>query len=82
MISQSFFPSIASETAMQSLGHLSRSEKLRMMEALWCDLSRDESALPSPAWHGDALRDAEVAHTQGEAGFIDWGEAKKRLLSD
>lgn len=63
-----------------TIEHLSRVEKLRMMEALRDDLSRDVSPLPSPVWHDDALREEEAALVTGEAGFIDWDQAKKPLL--
>jgi hypothetical protein len=67
---------------MLPIERLSRTEKLRMMEALWTDLSREESALASPAWHGSALREAEAALDAGQANFIDWDQAKKTLLGD
>ncbi len=65
---------------MLPIEQLSRVEKLRMMEALWDDLSRDESSLASPAWHGDALREAEESVASGDARFIDWDQARKMLL--
>ena len=58
----------------------SRVEKLRMMEALWDDLSRDEASLASPAWHADALREAAESLASGGARFIDWDQARKVLL--
>jgi len=61
------------------LKKMSRLEKLQAMEALWVDLSRDEDRLESPAWHGDALREAERAVSSGKATFSDWDEAKERL---
>jgi hypothetical protein len=30
-------------------------EKLRVMESLWRDLTRDEQQLESPEWHGEVL---------------------------
>ncbi len=65
---------------MLPIEQLSRVEKLRMMEALWDDLSRDESSLASPAWHADALREAEESLASGDASFIDWDQARKMLL--
>ena len=62
---------------MLGIENLSRTEKLRMMEALWDDLARDTPTLPPPKWHGDALKKAELAHAAGEAGFVDWETAKK-----
>jgi hypothetical protein len=62
------------------LKKMSRLEKLRAMEALWTDLSQDDDAFESPAWHEGALRDAERAVAAGTAKFSDWDEAKQRLL--
>jgi len=39
---------------------MSREDKLRAMEALWEDLSRDDVEINSPAWHAEALRETEV----------------------
>jgi hypothetical protein len=61
------------------LKRMSRTEKLRAMEALWVGLSHDEERLDSPAWHEQALREAEQAVKDGSAKFSDWEEAKKRL---
>lgn len=61
------------------LKKMSRVEKLRAMEAIWADLSRDEDQFESPAWHADALRETEQAVASGAAKFVDWEEAKKRL---
>ena len=54
-------------------------EKLRAMEALWADLSRDEAQVESPAWHGDVLHDREKAIKSGKQSFMDWETAKKQL---
>lgn len=61
------------------LQKMSRDEKLRAMEALWDDLSKDEDRFESPAWHAQALRDAERAVKNGKAKFTDWEQAKKRI---
>lgn len=58
---------------------LSRQEKLQFMEALWADLSKDEGAIESPAWHQDELRKTENRLHAGEERVLDWGEAKNRL---
>jgi Putative addiction module component len=44
------------------LEKMSREEKLRIMEELWADLSRDESQVESPAWHGDVLREPRLSN--------------------
>jgi hypothetical protein len=58
---------------------MSRDNKLRAMEAIGTDLSQDEERFESPAWHGDALREAEWLVQARGAHFSDWEEAKKRL---
>ena len=61
------------------LKRMTRLDKLRAMEALWADLSKDEDSVESPSWHRSALREAEQAVAEGKAEFGDWDEAKKRL---
>jgi hypothetical protein len=61
------------------LKKMSRSEKLRMMEAIWADLSQDEDSLESPSWHLKALREAERLVEQGKAKFADWEQVKQRV---
>jgi hypothetical protein len=61
------------------LKKMTRSEKLIAMESLWQDLSRDESKLASPAWHADALKEAERLVKSGKATFSDWDAAKARI---
>jgi hypothetical protein len=56
-----------------------RSEKLRLMEALWADLSRDETEVESPAWHADVLRETSERLARGEENFLDWEQAKIEL---
>lgn len=61
------------------LDKMTVAEKLRAMELLWADLSRNEAKIESPAWHGDVLRDREAKIKSGEAKFMDWETAKKQL---
>jgi hypothetical protein len=56
-----------------------RQEKLRLMEMLWADLSRDETEFESPAWHADALRETSERRARGEDALLDWEEAKAKL---
>lgn len=58
---------------------LSKAEKLRLLEALWADLSGDDSEIASPPWHQDALEEATRLHAEGKASFSDWGAAKERI---
>lgn len=59
--------------------NLSRAEKLQIIGQLWDELSRSPEDVQSPAWHADALREAEKAVTSGDAGFQDWEQAKEHL---
>ena len=54
-------------------------EKLRMMEALWEDLSSRAADVPVPKWHEDILDERERLLEKGEARFIDWESAKKQI---
>ncbi len=54
-------------------------EKLRLMEALWANLSRQEANLESPAWHENVLRERQARVNCGEATFMDWETAKQQL---
>ncbi|BCX47507.1 addiction module antitoxin RelB [Haloferula helveola] len=58
---------------------LPRPEKLRLMEALWTDLSLVEEDYESPAWHELVLRETEARLAAGEEQQVDWDEAKRRL---
>jgi hypothetical protein len=58
---------------------LPRQEKLRLMEILWDDLSRNDAEFESPAWHADALRETAERRARGEETALDWEEAKTRL---
>jgi hypothetical protein len=56
-----------------------RSEKLKLMETLWEDLSRDETEVESPAWHADALRETAERMARGEEKILDWDQTKAEL---
>jgi hypothetical protein len=67
---------------MFALESLSRADKLKLMETLWDDLSVNAPELASPDWHADALNGAQAAHAAGQAKFIDWAQAKRRLRGE
>ncbi len=58
---------------------LTTEEKIRMMEALWADLSIDEDQIESPDWHNDTLKETAARFTKGLERSVDWDEAKKEL---
>ena len=61
------------------LDQMTVAEKLRAMEAIWADLTRDEEEIDSPAWHADVLKEREMRVSEGKESYMDWEEAKKQL---
>ena len=54
-------------------------EKLRAMEALWADLSRNDRNIQSPAWHEPLLKEREQRVKSGQEKFESWEDAKRDL---
>ena len=61
------------------LHKMSVPEKLRVMEALWEDLSRNSDALKSPKWHEAALKERKARVVAGQTSYMDWEHAKKEI---
>lgn len=61
------------------LDRMTIAEKLRVMETLWADLSRNEAQFDSPKWHGDVLHDRTERVKKGHETFLDWEIARKQL---
>jgi len=61
------------------ISRLSREEKLRVMEAIWEDLSRESEQVESPEWHREALEETDRRLHAGQESVVDWQEAKKEL---
>jgi hypothetical protein len=59
---------------------LPREEKLRLMEAIWRDISQDEESVESPAWHEQELRATEARIASGQTKLRDWQEVRKTFL--
>ncbi|MGO8676518.1 MAG: addiction module protein [Limisphaerales bacterium] len=64
---------------IEAVRKLPRSEKLRLMETLWEDLSRPDSDYQSPAWHAKELAETERRLADGREQAIEWETAKKKL---
>jgi hypothetical protein len=58
---------------------MSREEKLRAIEALWQEISKEEPAPESPAWHGEVLEQTRSRVSAGTEQVMEWEEAKRRL---
>ena len=63
----------------QQVEHMSRTEKLQVMEAIWTSLSVSDAEVESPAWHADVLRETEDRFSRGEERVVDWESAKREL---
>jgi hypothetical protein len=61
------------------LDQMTTAEKLRVMETIWADLSRNEAEVESPAWHADVLRERDARYRAGEEKPVDWETAKQQL---
>jgi Putative addiction module component len=61
------------------LDQMTTAEKLRVMETLWADLSRNEREIESPVWHEQVLREREERVRSGQESFINWETAKQQL---
>ena len=59
--------------------NLSREEKLRVMETIWEDLSREDEEVEFPDWHQKALQETERRLNSGQEKIVDWQVAKKEL---
>lgn len=64
---------------IQEIKQMSREEKLRVMEAIWEDLSSEDQSIQSPAWHESTLRETEGRIQPGMEQNLDWKESKNEL---
>ena len=54
---------------------MSVTEKIRLMELLWRDISKEPENVEVPDWHQKVLEERERAVENGETHFIDFEEA-------
>jgi gamma-glutamyl phosphate reductase len=62
------------------LDRMSTADKLRALEEIWDDLSRNAADIPAPGWHDDVLKARERKIAEGASTFDDWPDVKRRLL--
>jgi hypothetical protein len=60
------------------LKNMNISEKVKMMEDLWEELSKNESYI-TPAWHLDELEKREKEISEDKSEFIDIKDVKELL---
>jgi putative addiction module component (TIGR02574 family) len=65
--------------AVEQIRQLPFHEKIAIVEAIWEDLSAEESAVEVPQWHQELLDERERLLSDGKAHFLDWDEAKKQM---
>ena len=58
---------------------LPRVEKLRLMEALWDEISHEATEVDSPFWHEAGLRKTAQRVASGEEVPLNWEAAKRHL---
>lgn len=64
---------------LQSIDKLPRTEKIKVMEFIWKQLTIKDSEFESPNWHKNALAETESRYNAGKEESIDWAEAKELL---
>ena len=69
----------ACDMSVLEFQQMPQAEKLRLMEALWMDLSREEQGLESPAWHATELTATAQRLADGQEEVMDWERAKAAL---
>jgi hypothetical protein len=65
--------------ALVEINRFSREEKLKIMEAIWEDLSKEDGQVESPDWHHEALQTTNARFLSGQENSVDWQEAKRDL---
>lgn len=65
--------------ALEEIHQLPFREKLRVMEATWDDICREEQYLEVSAWHKEVLDERERLLADGKAQFLEWDEAKRQI---
>ena len=66
-------------TVREQVLQLPKNEKLKLMEELWEDLSKDPDAFESPAWHEDEILQTRKRLERGEEEILDWSAVKEEL---
>jgi putative addiction module component (TIGR02574 family) len=67
--------------ATLDLKQMSRTEKVRLMEEIWQDLSADEQKVESPSWHGAIIAERIAKVEEGKATFLTLEQLESRLAT-
>jgi hypothetical protein len=61
------------------LDKMTAEDKIRLIEEIWEDLSRNAEDVQIPAWHVDLLRERERRLREGKVGLTDWDDAEREI---
>lgn len=67
---------------IEDIRQLTKDEKLRVMEAIWADLTSNGEDIESPAWHEKKLQETTERVATGQETPIDWANAKADLRAE
>lgn len=62
------------------LDQMTTEEKMRVLQDIWQDLSKNAESFVAPSWHEDVLREREELVRQGKMEFHDFEDVKAELL--
>lgn len=57
-------------------------EKIQIMHLIWEDISCNEDAIESPAWHEQALAETTENRARGNEPLLDWSDVKIELRNN
>ena len=61
------------------LNEMTTAEKLRAIEILWDDLSRNPADIPSPPWHEEVLAARQKEIDEGRGKFLSLDEFRESI---
>ena len=70
---------LPSMIARQEIRQMPFEEKLRLLEAVWAELSLEPDRIEVPPWHKDILDERDQAVQAGRDQILEWEEAKKEI---
>jgi putative addiction module component (TIGR02574 family) len=65
--------------AAADIKKMTLAERLKAMELLWESISASPDKLPSPAWHGEVLKERLAKVKAGKGSFLTIQQLKARL---
>jgi len=66
-------------TALEHVHEISFHQKLRLLEAIWDHMAREEGNWEMPQWREEIMNECERLMAESETAFIDWEDAKNGI---